>query len=139
MIELVNVITYQDSQQLGNECLSPEGGGWGSGQHATASIIDSKFKCLRDNKIMGTVAFKLNIHASVNLPSATKYYTLKEVRGRGKKWGGVDSGGQGWGEFAGISFLSVSCDTHSPKGLMSEALFFTPDLLKAWSSGRMVV
>lgn len=88
MIELVNVVTYQDSQQLENECLSPEGGGWEPGQHATVSIIDSKFKCGRDNKIMDTVAFKLNIHASVKLPSAIKYYTLREVCGRGKWVGG---------------------------------------------------
>lgn len=63
----------------------PEGEEWGSGQHATASIIDSKFKCLRDNKIMDMVDFKLNINASMKLLSATKYYTLKEVRGRGER------------------------------------------------------
>lgn len=53
----------------------------------------------------------------------------------GGNGGGVDSGGQGWGEFTGTSFLSVSCDPHSPQGLTSEVLFFTPDLPKA--SGPM--
>lgn len=39
---------------------------WGDGVcvAATASIIDSKFKCVRDSKIIGVVAVKLNIQAS---------------------------------------------------------------------------
>ena len=84
------------------------------GQHATASIIDSKFKCLRDNKIMGRVAFKLNIHVPIKLSPALKYHTLKEMCVCGGKVGAVDSCGQGWGELVGTAFLSVSCDPHGP-------------------------
>lgn len=39
---------------------------WGDGVWvaATASIIGSKFKCVRDNKIISVVAVKLNIQAT---------------------------------------------------------------------------
>lgn len=45
---------------------------------------------------MGMVDFKLNIHASIKLPSATQYYTLKEVCYRGKwGWGWILAGKDG--------------------------------------------
>lgn len=87
-----------------------------------ASIIGSKFKCLRDNKIMGRVAFKLIIHLPIKLSSAVKCYILKEVCGRGKGMREVDSGGQVWGELVGVAFLSVNCDPHGPQGQTTEDL-----------------
>lgn len=49
----------------------------------------------------------------------------------------MDSGGQGWGEFGGITFLSFSCDPHSPQGQVTEAPLVTPDLSKAYGpAGR---
>jgi len=62
-------------------------GAWESCWHTTASIGDSKLKHLSDNKIMGTVAFDLNIQASTKLLSGTKCYTLKEYVVGGKGWG----------------------------------------------------
>lgn len=44
----------------------------------------------------------------------------------------MDSGGQGWGAFVGITFLRFSCDPHSPQGQVTEAPLFTPDLSKAY-------
>lgn len=51
----------------------------GSGQHATASVIDSKFKCLRDNKIIGVVAVKLNIQASTAIICNKILYLKRNV------------------------------------------------------------
>ena len=63
-------------------------GAWESPRHTAASISDSKFKHLRDNKIMGTVAFNLNIQASAKLLSGIKCYTIEEYvvgeKGRGE-------------------------------------------------------
>lgn len=47
----------------------------------------------------------------------------------------MDSGGQRWGNLAGITFLSFNCDPHSPQRLITEALLFTPDLPKASGPG----
>lgn len=63
-------------------------GAWESPRHAAASISDSKFKHLRDNKIMGTVAFNLHIQASAKLLSGIKCCTVDEYvvgeKGRGE-------------------------------------------------------
>lgn len=45
--------------------------------------------------------------------------------------GVVDSGGQGWGDLAALTFLNFNCDPHSPQRLITEALLFTTDLPKA--------
>lgn len=48
---------------------------------------------------MGMVDFQLNIHAFIKLPSATQYYTLKEVCRRGEM---VGEGGFWWARMGRI-------------------------------------
>ena len=70
---------YRHCQQVGEEILRVlKVGAWESQWHTTASIIDSKFEHSRENQIMGTVAFHLNVQASTKPLSVIKYDILKE-------------------------------------------------------------